>query len=497
MTRRRTFFRLVGGGLLLAAGLGAAETPKSPPVFRAGAAIGDITPELGQPIVGGFVAPPATSIHDPLHVRALVLDDGTHRLALVVCDNLGMPREFCDEAKRVTHQLTGLAGEHLLLSATHTHSGPSAGAEAPFGYNSGKVERAHGAVAVPAPLTAYQRFLAQRIAETVRRAIDQLEPARIGWGRTEDPAHVFNRRWFVSEEAHRRNPFGGIDTVRMNPPAAAGLIRPAGPTDPEISFISVQARSGRPLALYAVYPLHYVGGIPAGVISADYYGVFCQRLGELLGGTKEEAPAFVGMLANGTSGDINNINTRSPRPAQPPYVHMTEVAHAVAADVQRVYREINYHDWVPLTSRAEELTVATRRPSPEMVERAQAIVDGKASGPPWHPLEKLYAGRVLQRAQAPERVDLSLQVFRIGDAGLMSVPAEAFAEMGLKLKARAPFKLPIPVGIANGYSGYLPTVEQHKLGGYESWIGTNRLEIEASPKISAALLRMAAELQAK
>ena len=76
----------------------------------------------------------------------------------------------------------------------------------------------------------------------------------------------------------------------------------------------------------------------------------------------------------------------------------------------------------------------------------------------------------------------------------MTIPAEPFAEMGLELKAKAPFPKSFTVSVANGYYGYLPTPEQHRLGGYESWVGTNRLEIEATPKITAALLRMAGEI---
>jgi len=205
----------------------------------------------------------------------------------------------------------------------------------------------------------------------------------------------------------------------------------------------------------------------------------------------------VGMLANGTSGDINNINFQHRSPRQPPYEQMTRVANAVSAEVYRAYQGIQHRDWVSLAARYEELTVGTRRPSAAMVARARAILDGKMEDLSWHPREKTYADRLLKLADGPETVELPLQVFRIGEVGLMGLPVEAFVEIGLELKAKAPFKRPIPVSMANGYSGYLPTVEQHRLGGYETWMGTNRLEIEAAPKIVAALLRMAGEVEEK
>jgi hypothetical protein len=51
------------------------------------------------------------------------------------------------------------------------------------------------------------------------------------------------------------------------------------------------------------------------------------------------------------------------------------------------------------------------------------------------------------------------------------------------------------ISLAHGYYGYLPTPQQHKLGGYETWLGTNRLEVDASEKMLANLLEMVEELK--
>lgn len=471
-------------------------------VFRAGAAIGDITPELGAMIIGGFSPTPAKHIRDPLQVRALVLDDGTQRLALVVCDNIGLPREVCDEAKRLTQQLTGLEPGRVMIAATHTHSAASAGTETSLGPNGGRPRGPAGddAGGPVDAVTLYQRFIARRVADTIQRALNQLEPAYIGWGRGSEPSQVFNRRWHMSDEALRRNPFGGVDQVRMNPPAASpALVRPAGPTDPEIPFISVRAPDGRPIALFAAYSLHYVGGVPAGVVSADYFGAFCDRMAELLEaprGASRGHPPFVALLANGTSGDINNVDVRTKRSPQPPFEQIARVANSVAAEVYRAYQTIEHQPWARLDGRYRELTLKSRRPTPEMITRARELLARPAGGPGWHPLEKAYANRVLQRAEAPETVQVPLQAFRIGEVGILTLPVETFAEMGLALKQQAPFPLPFTVSLANGYYGYMPTLAQHQLGGYESWVGTNRLELEAAPKISAVLLELAREMNA-
>ena len=73
--------------------------------------------------------------------------------------------------------------------------------------------------------------------------------------------------------------------------------------------------------------------------------------------------------------------------------------------------------------------------------------------------------------------------------------ATVFSEIGLELKAQSPLKPSFTIELANGGYGYLPTPKQHKLGGYETWLGTNKVEVQASTKIVNVLLEMFAELK--
>lgn len=445
-------------------------------IFRAGAATSNITPPLGVPIVGNFTEPPATHVHDELHARCLVLDDGRMRLAIVVCDNVGIVREVLDEAKRFIQQETGLAPTNVLISATHTHSGPSA---------------RYAAVTVESgPLSEYQRFLARRIADGVRYAINNLEPARIGWGVGREPTQVFNRRWKMKPGTLMPNPFGGTDQVVMNPGVAnPNLLEPAGPTDPDVSFISVQSKTGRPLALLANYSLHYVGGVPGGHISADYFAVFAERIAQLLGADKQDPP-FVAMMSNGTSGDVNNINFRGPAVRLAPYEKMRQVANIVAAEVFKVYQTIEHRDYVTLGAASEDLQLAHRNPTPQMVEYAKQVLAKPADAKLYHAREAIYSRRALDMVNLPSHTSVFLQTLRIGDLAIAAIPFEVFAEIGLELKQKSPFKPTFTISLANGAGGYLPTPAQHKVGGYETWLGTNRVEVEASTKITATLLRM-------
>ncbi len=454
--------------------------PTKAPTFRAGAATSNITPPLGRPIVGGFVPFPATHVHDELHARCLVLDDGTTKLVFVVCDLLGIDRQVSDEARAILHQDLGIPPEQVLICATHTHSACSA---------LGKDARI-----ISHTMDEYQRFVAQRIVDGVKRAVNLLRPAQIGWGSAEAPEHVFNRRWHLKPGTMPPNPFGGSDQVKMNPPAGSpNLLEPAGPTDPAIPFLALREPGGKPIAVFSAYSLHYVGGVGSGHISADYFAMYCQALGRLLK-AEGQTPAFVALMANGTSGDINNINFRQPRGKRQPYEQMTFVAEDVAQKVHAALGKVSYRDHVTLGARYREPAIATRRPTSELLAWAKKTlaerpqVAGKAD------LSSIYAARTLRMAEHPEKLKLPLQAFRIGDVALATMPCEIFCEIGLEFKKRSPRQPAWLVSLSHGYYGYLPSPRQHELGGYETWLGTNRLEVPASDKMLAALLEMVAEL---
>jgi hypothetical protein len=109
---------------------------------------------------------------------------------------------------------------------------------------------------------------------------------------------------------------------------------------------------------------------------------------------------------------------------------------------------------------------------------------------PYHRREKVYARRTLQMLESPAKVSVILQTFRIGDLGICAIPFEVFVEIGLEMKAKSPFGQTFTISHANGSYGYLPTVAQHKLGGYETWLGTNMVEVKAAPKIVRMLISM-------
>ena len=457
--------------------------------FQAGASTSNITPEIGGKIIGGFVPFPSTHVHDELHARCIVLDDGQVRLALVVCDLLGIDRSVSDEARRLIAERHEIPRERILISATHTHSAVSA-----LGTDSRSLQQ------TPDP---YQQFVARRIADGVSRAVNNLRPAEMAFGTAEAPEHVNNRRWHMKPGTVPLNPFGEVDAVKMNPPRGNGnLVKPAGPTDPTVSFLAFREPNGRPIALYASYSLHYVGGVGSGHVSADYFAVFSEQLKESLASDPHQeypkdpdAPPFVAMMANGTSGDINNIDFVNARPRKKRYEQMRYVGTDVAAKVYDAMAKLKYQNEVKLAAAYREPTIAWREVSEQRKKWAEeTIAAGKQKE---RDLSYIYAQRTLRQAKYPSSTTTPLQVFRIGDVCIGTMPFEIFCEIGLEFKKRSPLQPAFLVSLAHGYFGYLPTPRQHRLGGYETWLGTNRVELGASDKLLDALLEMAADLESQ
>jgi len=475
LARRLFGFFLLAG--LLAPPARAADALQAK-VFRAGAYAQDISPQK-FPISsnGSMQDKQATGLHDPLHARCLVLDDGQTQLAIAVCDSCMIPRELLDQAKQLASRATGIPVERMLISATHTHTAVSA-----------------AGVFQSDPDAEYQQFLVNRIAQGIQQAHANLRPAKIGWGVAQDPTQVFNRRWKVKPGTMLPDPFGkGTDRVKMNPGGfKEALVEPAGPVDPDVSVLSLQSADGRPLALLANYSLHYVGGVPP--LSADYFGEFARRIGELLNAQGGEFP-FVGIMSNGTSGDINNNNYAGPpRPRQQPFEQIRIVADSVAQAAMKAYRQIEHRDWVPLAMAEREIELGVRLPSAEDIAAAEQLL-AKAPPPPYVNQPEIYARETLLLAKYPPTVKARLQAIRIGTLGIVSSPCETFAAIGLEIKRASPLKPTFTIELANGYNGYLPTPEQHALGGYETWRArSSYLEVDASTKITKTLLELLDEV---
>lgn len=468
----------------------AAESPApATPVFRAGAHAEDISPEkFPIPVNGGMKARFVDKIHDPMLARCLALHDGKRALIFAVVDACLVPREIAEDAKRIASQATGVPTGQIAISASHTHS---------------------AAALSPAfqcdPDPEYVKTVAPRIARGIIQALANLEPAEFGWAFGSDPRQVFNRRWHVKPGQSYENPFGiTTDRARMNPGQVNLQVSvPSGPVDQDVAVLAVRSVADqRPIGLLANYSLHYVGGNPD--ISADYFGAFALEMAARLGANAPQSsgkPSFVAILSNGASGNINNINYGSPaRKSLQPGEQIRIVACSVADAAMEAYAAIRWQRTVALDSEETELELGVRKGTPEEIAQARQWLETipKDKDGQWSDKKAIYARETLKLADFPDTVPVKLQMHRINNLSISTIPCEVFVETGLELKRMSPFDRHFTISLANGYNGYLPTPEQHALGGYETWRArSSYLAEDASPKIVTALGKMFVTLKSR
>lgn len=287
------------------------------------------------------------------------------------------------------------------------------------------------------------------------------------------------------------NPFGEFDQVKMNP-NRNHITKPAGPTDPTVAVLDIRDARNRPIGIYTNYPLHYIGATGS-MVSADYFGEY----GRLVHGRLRNVAGFVAALSNGASGDINNIDFTGTRPPRAPFEQIQIVASKVADATWRATREIELDANPKVAMLQREVSLQKRTASEAEIERAMRILkmtDAEVKKAELPRLATNYAQRTMGYQEPDQTYDVLIQVIQLGEIALVTMPFEVLVEIGLEIKAKSPFQNTIFVSLANGAFGYLPTPQQHKLGGYETWLGTCRVGPDSSEILTKHLLEMLAEL---
>jgi hypothetical protein len=189
--------RSISLGLFLAAPwIGAASAVAE---LHAGASVVDVTPQQFPVFINGSMTARRGEPRD-IKARALVLADGDTTVAIVVADSCMLPKDLVDDAKALTAKRTGIPADHMTISATHTHTAPSA----------------MGALGTPADET-YVPYLRLRLADAIAEAHGRLEPARVGYASTSAAEFTALRRWIVRLDRVGTDPFGShCDTIEKH-----------------------------------------------------------------------------------------------------------------------------------------------------------------------------------------------------------------------------------------------------------------------------------------
>jgi hypothetical protein len=447
--------------------------------FKAGAVAVDITPtKLPVLVNGGMLSRSVDKIKTRIHARAVAFADGKEQLVIVVVDSCMMTRPLLDEAKALAEKRTGIPANRMLISATHAHSVPSS----------------MGCLGTD-PDPAYVPFLRDKLVEAIAAAQSALEPARIGFAKGNAADFTALRQWIRRPDRIVEDPFGN-KTVRANMHAGRNwddVTGEAGPEDPDLSIISVQARDGRPLAVLGNYSMHYFGDKD---ISADYFGLFSEGLKERLAPqTAAGKAAFVGIMSHGCSGDIYRVDYKVPEKDRPTPT-IEEYTNGLLDIAMAAYKGIQYREDVDLAMTERRMTLNYRVPDKQRLEWAQRIVSEMGDRLAKTQTE-VYAREQLILHER-QKTDIVVQALRIGDIGIATTPCETYAVTGLKIKAASPLPHNMVIELANGGDGYIPPPEQHLFGGYNTWAARSAgLEVLAEPKITQAAIELIEQVSGK
>lgn len=415
------------------------------PPLRVGTAAVDITPRLGTPMAGYYSPRGMEGIHDPLMAKAMVLDDGATQLVLVSLDIIKTTHSMVADARKCITQRTGINGESVMISATHSHTGPiilsDSAREDDFGGSSVQAQE-------------YVDKLPEWIAEAVEKAVEAAEPMglSIATGRCEGVA--FNRRF------HMRNGTVGWNAGKLNP----AIVRPAGPVDEDLPILLFESQAGERKASFTNYSIHLdtVGGTN---VSADIPGDLARLLRETV------SEDFFNLYFTACCGDVNHIDvSRGGR--QKGHTESARIATILSAATLKAFERTQPVEHVRLSHASRRIQLPCYPVSEEEIHAARELLKGKSDTktPPRASFrERVAAYRALDVAQhGHETWEVEVQVFAIGDqAAIVSLPGEIFVELGMTIRQGSPFPLTAIGELANGSIGYIPNRVAYPQGEYE------------------------------
>lgn len=391
--------------------------------------------------MAGFAAryQPAEGTHDPLRVRAIALEDDKsgQPLLLLVFDLVGLPGTLATNLRKNLAERFNIEAGRIILSATHTHHGPSVGDGEKIG---------------PAEL-AFLDGLAEKTAAAAGQALANLEPVllQVGQGQAQE---------------------AGRNRSRIN-----------GPTDPATGLLTVRSvATGELLGCVINYTCHPTVLGPANLLyTADYPFYTVQVVSRTTGLPPEKI-----IFTNGACGDINAGHSPKSSIYNPGAGNRTyEAAAQLGGNVGKAAVEALQGRLIQLTPGLEMATLnvdiewqSQKWPTREelityrqerQVELDQATAQGDIVAATNQELLKEWAEKLLDKPlDAPwQPPQYRIDVVRIGELTLVTIPGELFVEYGLALKERMGNPTWI-LGYTNGSLGYIPTPDAYDRQDYEA-----------------------------
>jgi neutral ceramidase len=397
-------------------------------MFKAYAAEVDLTPPVGSWLSGfGARIYPSAGQHDPIMARALLLDDGRTKLAIVVCDVIGFtPAAVADMRHRIAKK-SAIPPTNILISCTHTHSGPTT---MPFRGVLGIIE--------PDWLAEAQR----QIVDLVAALPAGLRPAQFARAATSVSMIGYNRQ----DQAH--------------------------PVDTQLNVLAFEAPDGAPIATLVNYGTHPVVLGPNNLLfSADYPGEVARQIAQARGG--------IGMFLQGTSGDVDPVVYRDRGWGTGTFDDTREMGACLADAALGALRDAPRTADVSIDVTSKLLDVPLD-PPPSSEALAQMATGFEADRQKAAAAGDVMSEKValamlewardleqaLQSGTVQQQLPSELFVAAINDARIVGVPFETYTDIGLAIKRNLQPLAVLFAGYANGLYGYCPTAWAKDQGGY-------------------------------
>jgi hypothetical protein len=414
--------------------------PASAGELRVGAASTNITPPPAIPMAGYYAERGASGVHDDLFAKTIVLNSQGAFAALVAIDLITTPPDLVEEARREIERAAGIPAANVMISATHSHTGPVLDTKSPFGGKSQLVAR-------------YRAELPGKIADAVRQAKTRMVAAKLSAARGREGSIAFNRRY------HMKDGTVGWNPGKRNP----AILKPAGTIDPDVPFVFFASSDGKSLATYVNYAVH-LDNIGAPLISADMPATLSRCLADFKG------PEMLTLFTAGCCGDVNHIDVNWSE-NQSGFGNAARMGTILAAEVLRNWPGLRPVEFDAIRVKSTLVSLAPAELKEHDIDDARATIARVEVSQSKRPsfLEMVQAYKVRDVAARNGRpYEVEVQVIALGnEIAWVSLPGEIFTELGLAIKQDSPFPFTIIAELANGSIGYIPSRRAYAQGNYE------------------------------
>ncbi len=411
-----------------------------------------INPPLGSNIRGYFHQRLVEGYLDDLEVNAVAVNSGDKTVVLITIDCEACTTEFCNQARDMIANATGVNRDAIFINATHTHVGTCFGQEDEL---TNDLDRLY-----------YQSTL-QKLVAVVTCAIKDLKPAKMGIGFGKAERIGFNRRYLMKDGTTKTNP--GVN----NP----DIVKSIGLLDETLNVVRFdRGDDSIVIGNYGNHP-DVIGG---NLASADWPGLTRRVFEKAIDNTKC-------VFFNGAQGDINHVNVKPVAgdlngmfvdfdDVTRGYAHSKHMANVVAGAMMGVYEKVEYIDVEDIDFIQTDIKVASNMPTAEEVEKAKYVnkmdEDGRRDELPEKGMMLTTviaeARRMLNLKDGPEFIPLHFTAIRIGDIVFAGIPGEPFTGIGIELKKAKGYKMVLPCCLTNASQGYFPMRDSYDEGGYEA-----------------------------